>query len=567
MIELRNAPLVLITGAGGNIGRSLASALAPNYRVVGLDRKTTGAGFPTIQADFASADSITLALHRVRAEFGKQLASVIHLAAYFDFDDEDHPLYQAVNVEGTRHLLRALNDFEVEQFVYSSTMLVHKACRPGERIDERQPVEPRWASPRSKAAAESVISEERGSIPAVVLRLAGMYDDVSVVPSLAQQIARIHQRNAQSYFYAGSTLVGQSMVHRDDVIAAFRLTVEARHRLPAETRLLIGEADAIGYDALQDEIGYLLHSTEDWPTMRVPKALAAAGTWAHGALEPIIPAALDRGGKPFIRPFMVAQADDHYALDTSLAREAIGWAPRHRLKDSLPRIVAALKASPKDWYAAHAMLSPAWVEHHGDDSLNAESLRVAHEAQRRAQHGENRWAHFANMGLGTWLVTQPLLVNVQETALRSAEMGMGMLLIVFAMMALSWRATWARWACAVIGTVVMAAPFVFWTGNAAAYLSDTLVGALIFGFAVCMKPEPGTSAMAAMTGPSVPLGWSYNPSSWTQRIPIIMMALLGLYASRYLAAYQLGQIPSVWDPFFAGSVSDPRNGTEEIITS
>ena len=135
----------------------MASALAPSYRVIGLDRKTTSAEFPTIQADFASADSITLALHRVRAEFGKQLASVIHLAAYFDFDDVDHPLYQAVNVEGTRHLLRALNDFEVEQFVYSSTMLVHKACRPGERIDERQPVEPRWAYPRSKAAAESVI--------------------------------------------------------------------------------------------------------------------------------------------------------------------------------------------------------------------------------------------------------------------------------------------------------------------------------------------------------------------------------------------------------------------------
>ena len=82
MIELRNAPLVLITGADGNIGRSLASALAPSYRVVGLDRKATGANIPTIQADFASADSIKLALHRVRAEFGNRLASVIHLAAY-----------------------------------------------------------------------------------------------------------------------------------------------------------------------------------------------------------------------------------------------------------------------------------------------------------------------------------------------------------------------------------------------------------------------------------------------------------------------------------------------------
>ena len=110
-------------------------------------------------------------------------------------------------------------------------------------------------------------------------------------------------------------------------------------------------------------------------------------------------------------------------------------------------------------------------------------------------------------------------------------------------------------------------PFLFSTANAAAYLSDTLVGALIFGFAVCTKPEPGPSAIAALTGPVAPPDWSYNPSGWTQRLPIIVLAVLGLYVSRYLAAYQLGHIPDVWDPFFAGSPVDPQNGTEEIITS
>ena len=97
---------------------------------------------------------------------------------------------------------------------------------------------------------------------------------------------------------------------------------------------------------------------------------------------------------------------------------------------------------------------------------------------------------------------------------------------------------------------------------------DTLVGALIFGFAVCTKPDPGPSAVAARTGPDVPPGWSYNPSEWTQRLPIIVLAIVGLYVSRYLAAYQLGYIPGVWDPFFAASSPlDPRNGTEDIITS
>jgi hypothetical protein len=198
---------------------------------------------------------------------------------------------------------------------------------------------------------------------------------------------------------------------------------------------------------------------------------------------------------------------------------------------------------------------------------NPDALRVRHEAQRQVEHGAWRWSHFVNIGLGSWLLTQPLLLGIQEAGLRTSEMALGLLLMAAAGLALSWRAVWARWLCAGIGAVVMALPFVWATTNAAAYLSDTLVGALIFGLAVCSKPEPGSSAVAALTGPSVPPGWSYNPSEWGQRVPIIGLALLGLYVSRYLAGYQLGHIPALWDPFFVGSLSDPRNGTEEIVTS
>ena len=84
-----------------------------------------------LMADFDTADSIALALHRPRAEHGAQIASVIHLVACFDLDDTDQPLDQATSVEGTRHLLRGVQDFEVERLVYASTMLVHRACRPG----------------------------------------------------------------------------------------------------------------------------------------------------------------------------------------------------------------------------------------------------------------------------------------------------------------------------------------------------------------------------------------------------------------------------------------------------
>ncbi len=560
-------PLVLITGAGGNLGQTLARSLGDSYRVVGLDLKAKEAPFQILQADFASAASIELALQRIRDAYGARLASVVHLVAYFNFTNADDPRYRSVNVEGTRHLLRALQAFEVEQFLYASTMLVHAPCRPGERITENQPIDPRWAYPRSKAAAEEAVRQEHGRIPCVNLRLAGVYDEQSLVPTMAQQFARIYERDMQSYFYSGSPLVGQAMLHREDMLDAFRRTIDRRATLPTEAAILIGEADAMGYDALQDRLGSLLHGEQEWPTVQVPKAFAAAGLWVQSRLEPVIPDAIDKGQAPFVRPFMAEMADDHYALDTRRARELLGWEPRHSFKDELPRLVQSLKDDPPGWYRRNGVTPPHWVSAASAAGEDPEALRQRQQQKLAAELSENRWPHFVNFALGSWLFTQPILINVQEPLLRWSEMALGALLMVFATLALSQRGTVARWVCAGIGTLVMAIPFLFHTANAAAYLSDTLVGALIFGFAVCTKPEPGTAALGALTGPDIPPGWSYNPSAWTQRLPIIAMALFGLFIARYLAAYQLGHVPDVWEPFFQGSATDPQNGTEEIITS
>ena len=568
MTPTASKPVVLITGASGNIGRSLAKVLENDFRVVGLDLVEALDGeFPVFGADFSSAPSIELGLHKLHDAFGSHIASVVHLVAYFDFTNEENPLYQSINVEGTRSLLKALQGFDVEQFIYASSMLVHAPCRPGERIDESQTITPGWAYPKSKARAEEVVHQEHGKIPYVNLRLAGVYDTTSMVPTLARQVARIYERDFQSYFYSGSPLVGQSMLHRDDMNRAFRLAIEQRASLPAALDLLIGEDHALGFDALQDELGKLIHGEKEWPTFVIPKPLAAAGSWAQAQLEPAIPDAIDGGKTPFIRPFMVAMADDHYALDTRRARQTLGWEAQHRLKDELPAMVKALKDDPAAWYARQGIGQPAWLEDAEREGENAETLRAKREVQIRAEHTANRWGHFVNMGLATWLITQPVLIDVQEPWLRITEIVLGLALLVFALAALSWQATWARWASAGVGTLVMAVPFVFNTASSAAYLSDTLVGALIFGFAVCLKPEPGASALASFNGPEIPPGWSYNPSAWTQRLPIILMALFGLYVSRYLAGYQLGHIPAVWDPFFQGSLTDPQNGTEEVITS
>lgn len=87
------------------------------------------------QIELTSDDNVRQTLERVRKRHGGRIASVIHLAAYFDLTGAPNPKYQQITVRGTERLLRELQSFEVEQFVFASSMLAHRAGQPGELID------------------------------------------------------------------------------------------------------------------------------------------------------------------------------------------------------------------------------------------------------------------------------------------------------------------------------------------------------------------------------------------------------------------------------------------------
>src|SRR5262249_27748679 len=87
--------------------------------------------------------------------------------------------------------------------------------------------------------------------------------------------------------------------------------------------------------------------------------------------------------------------------------------------------------------------------------------------------------------------------------------------------------------------------------------------AIVFSIVVPMMP--GMSHAGMMDESTLPPGWTYSPSSYLQRLPVIALAFVGFLIARYLAAYQLGHVSSAWDPFFGGNAG--KNGTEFIVTS
>lgn len=584
----KHKDVVVVTGSTGFIGSALINKFADQFRLIGLDRAATHQPPPAAECvcfDLTSEEAIAAGLRRVRKAYGSRIASVVHLAAYFDLTGEPNPLYEEITVRGTEKLMRALQAFEVEQFVLASSMLAHKAGRPGDVINEDTPLESNLPYRTSKMDAERLIHEQHETIPIVYLRPAGVYDDLCRNTFLANQIARIYEDDPTGHVYPGDLRTGQSFLHLEDLADAVLRLIERRKDLPPELALLLGEPEAIGYGELQAEIGRLIRG-ESWETREISPALAKAGAWVQ---QDVL------GEDSFIRSWMVDIASDHYAIDISRAHKHLGWEPQRSLRKTLPRMIEALKADPAGWYRANKLNAAKVVDrgakaHELAEKFDAEQekTRPGHIAEMAEMGQQMLWAHFLIITLGIWLLTSPLQFalfdpaaagtvrdvtqerGLWEPALRNAatgwsDIGSGLLLMLFGTLSLSPRFSWAQWGTTVVGLWLPFAPLFFWTPSAAAFMNDVLVGALAITFSVLVPMMPGMSHEGMMDESTVPPGWTYSPSSWLQRLLVIALGFFGFLIVRYLTAYQLGHVSAIWEPFFSGGGG--KNGTEFIITS
>ena len=169
-------------------------------------------------------------------------------------------------------------------------------------------------------------------------------------------------------------------------------------------------------------------------------------------------------------------------------------------------------------------------------------------------HEKTKWVYPVVIALGAWLIASPATLGYQSQNLTWSDIISGGLVMVLGFLSLKKGRGWAAFGSAGVGVWLIFAPIFFWAPDAASYLNDSLVGALLVGFAILIPH--GTE----MPGPQIPPGWSYNPSSWPQRAPIIALALVGFFLSRQMATFELGHITSFPDPFFG-------RGTVRVLTS
>ena len=144
---------ILLTGAGGQIGADLVSALvAEGHRVCATDLRPTS--FGTVdgaswkQLDVTKAADVESVVHEVRPD------TVFHLAAILSASGERNPqLAYDVNQTGTWNVLEACRRHAVPRFIYTSTIAVYGPGLPDPCPDD-VPLHPTTMYGVTKASGE-----------------------------------------------------------------------------------------------------------------------------------------------------------------------------------------------------------------------------------------------------------------------------------------------------------------------------------------------------------------------------------------------------------------------------
>lgn len=153
-----------------------------------------------------------------------------------------------------------------------------------------------------------------------------------------------------------------------------------------------------------------------------------------------------------------------------------------------------------------------------------------------------------------WLAASPWALGYAHHPQCVSDLASAAALFGIAVASVVLRRPRVRWLAAAVGLWLILSPIVLWAATAAAYASATITGTVVtfVGFVLpTMRRGPG---------PAIPDGWSYNPSTWPQRVPVIVLTLLSMPLAMYMAVYQLGYIDTMWDPVFG-------DGTRRVLTS
>jgi len=312
--------VVVVTGAAGFLGSAITRNLAADHAVVAVDRRAPAAALrdetPLVdwhRVDIADRAALREVLRGAREHLGR-VDVVIHLAAYYDFDLDWRAEYQRTNVDGTANVVDTGIEVGVERLIFASSMIAMLPAPKGQRLTEESPAASRLPYGRSKAIGESIVREHSHRLPAIVLRIGGVFSDWCELPPLSSLLALWTGSFPTNRILVGRGDTGLPYLHREDLVRLMRRCIERHRALGRDEVLLASQDGAVSHRELHESI----RGARARP-LRVSPSLARAGLALQRALGRVT------GVLPYERPWMLQFVDRPWVADVATTREKLDW--------------------------------------------------------------------------------------------------------------------------------------------------------------------------------------------------------------------------------------------------
>lgn len=290
---------IMVTGAGGFVGRRLCDALrSQNAVVIGAGRSGEAVGEDGVAFDLLDEAAVSDAVSHIGPDV------VVHLAAQSSVGQSAGRAADtwATNVGGSLNLARAVATSAPQACLLfaSSSEVYGRAFLTGKAHENTMP-QPQSAYARSKRAAEEMLADVLSASNQLIVARPGNHtgrgqDSRFVAPSFASQVVK------GGDVRVGNLQARRDFLHVDDVVDAYVALLKNRAALPSRSTFNVASGVPVQIGFVLEQLIQLSQSS--------PKVV----------VDPEL-----------VRPVDIEVAE----LDASKIATAIGWSPRRSLADAL----------------------------------------------------------------------------------------------------------------------------------------------------------------------------------------------------------------------------------------
>lgn len=324
---------VAVTGATGNVGTALLRQLSRTAvaQVRGLSRRRPPDVAPYAGVAWSHTDLGTPESATVLGSLLTGADAVVNLAWALQPGREPERLRQ-VNVEGTRRVLQAAGAAGVRHVVHVSSLGAYAPGPPHQAVTEDWP---------TTGVPSSQYSRDKVEVEQLVREFAAAHPDVTVTVVRPTLVLQADAASEIGRYFLGPLPLAAARVVPGSIASKLPLP------LPGDLHLGLVHADDVA-DALSRILdrraGGAFNLSAD-PAMDADAIARALGTVRVPVPAPVLRAGLAAAFAAHLVPTEPGWLDIALGvplLDSTRARQVLGWDPQHRGNRMLPEFVAAL---------------------------------------------------------------------------------------------------------------------------------------------------------------------------------------------------------------------------------